>query len=38
MKATNVFLAAGLYEVSKDNKTGEPVNTFTMVTTEPNGS
>ena len=36
MKATNVFLAAGLYEVSKDNKTGETVNTFTMVTTEPN--
>lgn len=36
MKARPVFMAAGLYEVSKDNKTGEPVNTFTMVTTEPN--
>ena len=35
-KAHRVILAAGLYEVSKDNKTGEPVNTYTMVTTEPN--
>ena len=36
MKASSVFLAAGLYEVSNDNKTGEQVNTFTLVTTEPN--
>ena len=36
MKASRVFLAAGLYEVSNDNKTGEQVNTFTLVTTEPN--
>lgn len=36
MKTRPTFLAAGLYEVSKDNKTGEPVPTYTLVTTEPN--
>ena len=32
----DVFMVAGLYETSKDNKTGEPVATFTMVTVDPN--
>lgn len=36
MKTRPTFLAAGLYEISKDNKTGEPVPTYTLVTTEPN--
>ena len=36
MPARPVFLAAGLYETSKDNKTGEPVDTFTIVTVQPN--
>lgn len=37
MPARPVFAAAGLYETSKHNKTGEPVETFTLVTAEPNG-
>jgi putative SOS response-associated peptidase YedK len=35
-KGQDVFMVAGLYETSKDNKTGEPVPTFTMLTVDPN--
>ena len=36
MPSEPVFMAAGLYELSNDRKTGEKVPTYTMVTVPPN--